>query len=203
MKFLSLSNAIKLMLAIGVIAVFGVFVQSCQASKSKEIIRVSEKTLEIEKFRKGSLEKLQALEAPPVQPVTEFVDGAGQTMKLSDFEGKYVLLNVWATWCAPCIIEMPSLNALAEEFNGNDFAVVTISMDNTDEAIENFFAKNDLAALTRWRDPNLNLAPKLNAQGIPITVIYDPAGDEVMRISGEADWTSEEARGLIREILRD
>lgn len=201
MKFLSLSNAIKLMIAIGVIAVFALAVQSCQSKKSDDIIRVSEKNLEIANFRRGSLKALKTLDAPPVQPMTTFTNASGQAMNLSEFNGKYVLLNVWATWCPPCVVEMPSLNALAAQYSGDDFAVLTISMDQTDDAIDGFFEKNALTALTRWRDPDLNLASKLKARGLPITIIYNPAGDEIARVSGEADWMSEEAQALIREIL--
>ncbi len=201
MKFLSIANAIKLMLVIGVIAVFAVVVQSCQSSKDDDIIRLSEKKLEIDDFKKGSFRKLQSLEAPPVQPITRFVDGAGNRMQLTDFKGQYVLMNVWATWCAPCVIEMPSLNALAEQKNSENFTVLTISMDQDDAAIDTFFERNNLDALTKWRDPGMNLAPKLNARGLPITIIYNPNGDEIARISGEADWTSDEALALVREIL--
>jgi len=203
MMFLSIANAIKLMLVIGLIAVFVVVVQSCEPSKRDDIGAVSQKRMEISQFRTGSLKKLQRLEEPPIQPMTEFVDGQGNTMKLSDFKGRYVLLNVWATWCAPCVIEMPSLNALATEMKRDDFVVLTISMDKDDAAIEDFFAKNELAALTRWRDPELTLAPKLGVRGLPITIIYNPRGEEIARVSGEADWTSEEATGLIRTVLRD
>jgi len=201
MKILSLTNVIKLMIVIGVIAIFAVVVQSCQSSNNEGIIRVSEKTLDIDEFRTGSLEKLKALQAPPVQPATKFVNGTGKTMELSDFKGRFVLLNVWATWCAPCVIEMPSLNAIAQEFGGDDFAVITISMDQTDAAIDGFFEKHNFGALTRWRDSGLNLASKLGARGLPITVIYNPEGDEMVRVLGEADWTSDEAKALIGEIL--
>lgn len=201
MKFLSLSNAIKLMIAIGVIAVFVLAVQSCQSKKYDDIIRVSEKTLEISKFRKGSLKTLKALEAPPVQPMTIFTNISGQSIKLADFKGQYVLLNVWASWCPPCVVEMPSLNALASQYSGDKFVVLTVSMDQTDDVIETFFQKNELAALTKWRDPDLNLASKLKARGLPITIIYNPAGDEIARVSGEANWMSDEAQALIREIL--
>ena len=202
MKSLSISRAIKLMFIIGVIAVFSVAVQSCQSSKDDNIIRLSEKKLEITQFRTGSLHKLQALDAPPAQPQTRFVNGKGETMSLANFKGQFVLLNVWATWCAPCVIEMPSLNTLSGQYSSDDFTVVTISMDQTDAAIETFFKKNDLSNLTQWRDPDLNLAPKLNARGLPITVIYNPAGDEIARVSGEADWASEEAKKLIEAVLR-
>ncbi len=201
MKFLSLANAIKLMMIIGVIAVFSVAVQSCQSPKDNDIIRVSEKKLEIAQFKTGSMKRLTVLENPPVQPNSKFVDGQENVMQLTDFQGKYVVLNVWATWCPPCVVEMPSLNKLASEYNGEDLVVLTISMDKDDASIETFFAANDLAHLTRWRDSNLNIAGALKVRGLPITVFYDRRGHEIARVPGEADWASDEAKALVREIL--
>lgn len=201
MKFLSLSNAIKFMIAVGVIAIFAVLVQSCQSPKPPESSTLAEKNLELAQFQTGSLQRLQFLASPPDQPRERYVNWAGETMALSDFRGDYLLLNIWATWCPPCVVEMPSLNAFAGDLRGENIAVVTISMDQQDNAIAAFFAKNNLSNLTNWRDENLTIASKLGKKGLPLTIIYNPRGIEIARISGEVDWSSDEARGLINEIL--
>lgn len=197
MKTLSLANAIKLMVAIGVIAVFAAVVQSCES----KIPQLSEKKIDVRPYKTGSLKRLRVMPSPPIQPNSIFVNGQEEALQLSDLKGKYVLLNVWATWCPPCVVEMPSLNRLAQTYNGEDFVVMTISMDKDDESIARFFAENDLDHLTRWRDPYFNLAGKLEERGLPITVFYDKGGQEIARLSGEADWDSEEAIGLIKAIL--
>lgn len=200
MKFLSLQNAIKFMIAIGVIAIFAVAVQSCQTTTIPEKSVRAEQIKALSGFRQGSLERLRFLPDPPNQPRSEFVDGAGQSMRLYDYTGDYLLVNVWATWCGPCIVEMPSLEALAAKELPN-FKVITISMDSDDQLVDDFFEKQDLQHLTRWRDSNMNLAPKLRAKGIPVTIIYDQQGIEIARVPGEADWISEEAMGLVRTII--
>ena len=200
MKFLSLQNAIRFMVAIGVIAIFVVAVQSCQSTTIPNKSVRAEQIKALSGFRQDSLKRLQFLREPPNQPRSEFVNGAGQSMRLYDYTGDYLLVNVWATWCGPCIIEMPSLEALAAK-NFANLNVITISMDSDDQLVDDFFEKQNLQNLTRWRDPNMNLAPKLGAKGIPVTIIYDRQGNEVARVPGEADWNSEEAIGLIKTII--
>ncbi len=204
MKFLSLSNAIRFMVVIGVIAIFAVAVQSCQKSPH---LKTSERAAQIEAlsvYKRDSLGKLQLLKDAPEQPRNRFEDSSGNTMRLTQKDEGVILVNIWATWCAPCIVEMPSLDRLAGRGFEN-FEVLTISMDDSNEKVDAFFEKHGLENLTRWRDPSMNVAAKINLPGqrgaIPITIIYNRNGDEIARIMGEADWDSEEAIGLIKTIL--
>ncbi len=141
------------------------------------------------------------MDGAPIQPRSTFKTAAGQEMALSDYHGKYVLLNVWATWCPPCVAEMPSLDKLAELRGGDRFEVVTISMDRKAEDAEVFFERYNLENLTAWHDPSYGLSARVRTRGLPISIIYDTKGRELARVSGEADWASEEALELIDHLL--
>ena len=101
------------MLLFGLCAMAYVILQSCKLPKN-----------DLQRFAKGSLKKLVVLSDPPVQPVRGFANIDGETMTMVDFRGKVVLLNIWATWCTPCVAEIPSLDALQEERGGEHFEVV-------------------------------------------------------------------------------
>ncbi len=129
-------------------------------------------------------------------------DPAGITLSLPEAAGKPVLLNVWATWCVPCIVEMPMLDALAGEM-GEDLRVITVSADiRGAEVVVPFFEANGFANLPRWMDQQGQLAETLGGGGsLPITILYDAQGKEVLRVIGAYDWHGEEARRLIAELL--
>ena len=145
----------------------------------------------------------QALIPPIPTEGLEFFDKNGQSLKLSAFHGRVVLINFWATWCAPCLAEMPSLNRLQialgnEDLAGADFQVITIATGRNETAdIESFFTNQNISHLTRYRDPNLRLALALGAGSLPTTVLMDKDGFIIARLQGEADWDSEAALGLI------
>ena len=136
-SFFSVANAIRLMLLVGVLAVFLVIVQSCSQPKTG-----------LDLYAKDSLKKLTALEAPPVQPSMVFTSPDGTQMRLSDYKGKVILVNIWATWCAPCIAEMPMLDALQAEKGSDNFEVVTISLDRTPEEAAQWFETVSYTHLT-------------------------------------------------------
>ncbi len=149
----------------------------------------------------------QALIPPIPTEGLEFLDKNGQSLELSAFHGRVVLINFWATWCAPCLAEMPSLNRLQialgnEDLAGADFQVITIATGRNETAdIESFFTNQNISHLTRYRDPNLRLALALGAGSLPTTVLMDRDGFIIARLQGEADWDSEAATRLI-EFLK-
>ena len=145
-SFISLSNAIRGMVIVGLLAILLMIAQSCSQPKTG-----------LELFAKDSLKKLIVLESPPPQPRMSYSSPDGQTMQLSDYKGKVILLNAWATWCAPCIAEMPTLNALQMERGGDDFEVVTISLERTAEEAALFFKDNNIDNLPTWHDANFCL----------------------------------------------
>ena len=157
----------------------------------------------IEAMRAGDMRKL-VFHAEP-QPVSgsafKLADDAGEG-HLSDYQGKWVLLNFWATWCAPCRKEMPMLAELQTEFGGEMFEVVTLATGrNSPQGIVKFFKETGIDNLPRHQDPKQNVAKDMGIFGLPITVIINPNGNEVARLRGDADWSSENAKAIIAALI--
>lgn len=137
------------------------------------------------------------------KPVTDtsFLDADGAAMDLSAFKGKTVVLNFWATWCAPCRAEMPSLDGLQKTLGGDDFQVVTIAAGrNPLDMIEVFYEKAGIETLPKYRDPKMQFASAMAVRGLPVTVILNAQGQEVARISGEADWNTPAMIAFLRAV---
>ncbi|WP_224816939.1 TlpA disulfide reductase family protein [Hasllibacter sp. MH4015] len=121
---------------------------------------------------------------------------------LNDFSGRIVVLNFWATWCAPCREEMPSLQTLQQTLGGEDFQVVTLATGrNPPQAIQRFFEEEGITALPQYRDINQQIAREMGIFGLPITVILDGMGQEIARLRGDADWSSPEAIAVIEALI--
>ena len=142
--------------------------------------------------------KLDRSKAGTMAPDTPFEDENGDPMTLADFRGKPVLVNLWATWCAPCVAEMPTLDTLAGR--GDDIHVLAISQDMDGRAkVGAFFGERDFKALIPYIDPNLGMMMQLGVSTLPTTILYDSQGKEVWRMTGIDDWASEESAKLIAE----
>jgi len=141
--------------------------------------------------------------APP--PDYAFYDGTGKAMKIADFKGKVLVVNLWATWCGPCKIEMPQLAKLAAEYEGKPVQVVAISIDKAEALAEAKAFIASKAPLTFYNDPAAKLpwALKPPAAGMPTTVIYGKDGFERGRVSGEADWAGAGAKAVVDKILAE
>jgi thiol-disulfide isomerase/thioredoxin len=154
-------------------------------------------------LRDGDMKKLVVHDSPVATSSVAFdlADGAGTTT-LEAWRGKYVLVNFWATWCAPCRKEMPQLNALQKEFGGEDFEVLTIATGrNSPEGIKRFFEEAGVDSLSRHQDPKQAVASQMGIFGLPITVIMDPEGREIARLRGDADWSSDSAKAIIKALI--
>ena len=150
----------------------------------------------------GDMNKLAIHEEPKPVSEAEFETTEGETATLADYRGKYVLVNFWATWCAPCRKEMPALSALQDELGGDRFEVVTIATGrNPPPAMTEFFAEIGVDNLPLHRDPGSKLAREMGVLGLPITVILNPEGQEVARLQGDAAWDSEPAKAVISALL--
>ncbi|MBB5517230.1 TlpA family protein disulfide reductase [Amphiplicatus metriothermophilus] len=127
----------------------------------------------------------------------------GREMTLADFRGKVVLVNFWATWCAPCLKELPSLDALQGRLGGEAFEVAAIAADpRGPEAAREFLDRLGIERLKLYADPRLRLAASIGGGAVlPVSILYDREGNEVGRLVGEADWDSPEARRLIRSVI--
>jgi thiol-disulfide isomerase/thioredoxin len=140
--------------------------------------------------------------APEAVPDTVFLDASGKERTLKDWQGKVVLLNLWATWCAPCRKEMPSLDRLQAELGSDRFEVVAVSVDKTGiDGARKFLEQIKVETLGVFADPNVKLGTELKAIGMPATVLIDRENREVGRLVGPAEWDSEDAKRLIKAIL--
>jgi thiol-disulfide isomerase/thioredoxin len=132
-------------------------------------------------------------------PAFEFQDGDGRPTSMAAFRGKPTLVNLWATWCAPCIIEMPSLDALAVR-EGEALNVVVLSQDlGGREVVTPFFAQRRFQALEANLDSDMRFMTEARLDTLPTTILYDPEGKEVWRMVGRAEWDSERVARLLDE----
>lgn len=153
-------------------------------------------------LRNGDMRKLAIHESARDMPDLPVVGMDDKEHHLSELHGKYVLLNFWATWCAPCREEMPALNALQKEFGGEDFQVALIAVGrNPPPAIRKFFEQAGIDSLETWRDPKQKLAANSGVMGLPVTILLDPEGKEIARMQGDADWHSPDAIAFLRAVL--
>lgn len=141
--------------------------------------------------------------SPRSLPEVKFQDGSGASMSLADFRGRVVLLNLWATWCAPCRLEMPTLDRLQAKLGSADFQVVALSIDRDGApVVRRFFDETGVRSLSIYVDPSMEVQSALGAVGIPTTLLVDRQGREVARLTGPAAWDRAEAVALIERYLR-
>jgi thiol-disulfide isomerase/thioredoxin len=145
--------------------------------------------------------RLDRSHAGTAAPATRFEDPDGQPATLADFRGRPLLVNLWATWCAPCIAEMPTLDALAGR-EKDRLQVVTISQDlDGRDRVEAFFARQGYRNLGTWLDPQTALMGSLRVDILPTTILYDSRGREIWRVSGMEDWTGGRAAQRLNEAF--
>lgn len=147
-------------------------------------------------LRDGDMKKLALHMSPAPVPEVGLVDAADAPRSLAEYRGKWVVLNFWATWCAPCRHEMPSLDRLQAAMP--EIAVVPVATGrNAVAGIERFFAEAGISNLPILRDPKSELARAMGVMGLPVTVILNPDGQEVARLIGDAEWDSDSAKAVL------
>lgn len=158
---------------------------------------------------KGDMAGMRILSRPERLPEFTFVDGAGAPKTMADFRGKVTLLNLWATWCAPCKLEMPALNALQGTKGGKDFEVLAINMDSRDNMDgrgarkpREWLKDNKIDHLAYYADTPGKIFQALRgagrASGLPVTLLINRDGCLVGALDGAAEWHSEDAKALIK-----
>lgn len=154
-------------------------------------------------FKFGKMAAFVTKKVPEPLPDIAFQDGTGKELKLSSFKGKTVLLNLWATWCAPCREEMPALNKLQAALGSDKFEVVALSLDRQGaEASQKFLTDVHATALKLYVDPTAKQGMALKLIGMPTTILIDRDGQEVGRLAGSAEWDSDEAKALVQASMR-
>lgn len=145
---------------------------------------------------------LSMVNPPQDPPESVFLMSDGSSHRLAEFKGRGMVVNMWATWCAPCVAEMPSLEALSSALAPQDIAVLPLSSDRGGaDAVKAWYQQHGINALPILLDPKGALAQAFNARGIPTTVIISTSGKQVARLEGAADWATPEAQALIRMLV--
>jgi thiol-disulfide isomerase/thioredoxin len=151
----------------------------------------------------GSMSKFELSAGRGPAPALAFKDKDNADASLDAFKGKVVLVNFWATWCIPCVKEMPSLNRLAEKIGKDRFAVVALSLDGPSRPkVEPFIKSRNLDQLQVFFDAQKKSYGALNIAVLPTSVLIDAQGREVGRLQGDAEWDTPEAEALVRHVLR-
>jgi thiol-disulfide isomerase/thioredoxin len=155
----------------------------------------------------GEVAAVSVAKAPKTLPALAFKDASGAAKSLSDWRGRTVLLNLWATWCVPCRKEMPALDALEGKLGGKDFEVVSINIDTRDPDKPKAWLKDvGVNRLAYYADSNAKVFQDLKAIGkafgMPTTLIVDPNGCELATLAGPAEWASDDAVKLVTAALK-
>lgn len=181
------------MLAAGAIAVL--YVLFAASSKPETSTGVS-------RFARGEMTRLFVMDGAPALSSRTLRDAQGAETNLTAYQGEVIVVNLWATWCAPCMAEMPTLGALQRRFEGR-LRVIPVSVDSEADREK---AERELARLSENSLPFLidisrGVLFDLQAPGMPVTIIYDRNGAEIARLAGGADWDSPEAVALLEAVL--
>lgn len=155
---------------------------------------------------RGEVAALQVDPRPKPAPAITFTGPDGQPRTLADLKGRTVLLNLWATWCAPCKAEMPALDRLQGELGGKDFEVVALNLDTRNpDRPPRWMQENGISRLAYYSDPAGRALPALqqggDVVGLPTTFLIDPDGCAVGVMKGPAEWASGDALKLVRAAL--
>ena len=155
-------------------------------------------------YNRGTMTAFVMRKEPVALPDIAFKDGQGNPVTLADWRGRVVLINLWATWCAPCRREMPALDRLQVKLGGDDFEVLAISVDRKGaEASAKFLSETGAENLALYVDETFKVARDLKAPGLPVTILVDRQGREIGRVTGPAEWDSEDALALIGAAIED
>lgn len=194
--------------AVGLLALGGVaaFYSAQGRAGNSACSAAAAKAETLRPLAKGEVAAVQVASAPAPLPDLAFNGPDGNPTTLSAFRGRTVLVNLWATWCMPCLHEMPALAKLQGALGGPDFEVVTINIDtrNLDKP-KAWLAQKNITGLTYYSDPQAKVFQDLRAakkiDGMPVSALVDPEGCELALLQGPADWASADAKALIETAL--
>jgi len=150
----------------------------------------------------GQVQNFAPNKAPRAMKDFSFTNATGGTEQLSDYKGKVILLNFWATWCAPCRKEMPGLDRLQADMGGDDFQVLAIGQDLQGmKKVQKFFDRYELKNLAPFNDDTVKSGRAAGVFGLPATILLNRDGMEIGRLIGPAEWDEPESKALIQHII--
>lgn len=142
-------------------------------------------------------------DAPQDMPEVRFVTEDGSRKTLEDFHGKVILLNIWATWCPPCVKEMPTLDALQADLGSSRFEVVTLSIDTGGvSVVRRFYDDHSIRHLGMYVDQTSLAFTNLRIVGLPTTLIVDADGRELARLVGPATWNTPDMEAFLKTYIK-
>tara|TARA_Y100000589_G_scaffold325331_1_gene363068 strand:+ start:1513 stop:2082 length:570 start_codon:yes stop_codon:yes gene_type:complete len=153
-------------------------------------------------YYKGEMEKFVTTNSKYKSENIFWFDSNDKKIRFNNYNGKIVLVNFWASWCAPCIKELPSINMLNNRLEKSQFESVIISIDKNREKSKRMYDSLELNNLNYYYDKKNHLVSYLNIDVIPTTIIYNKNGKEIGRLTGEADWNSSDAIKLIKYLIK-
>ena len=147
------------------------------------------------------LDKLKPTAGAPTAATVTFVDATGKSLSLNDFRGRYVLVNVWATWCGPCINELPSLVRLQAALPQDRITVLPLDLERHDmQKVEEFLQRTGIQGLPIYIDRDFTAVRAFSANELPLTVLIDGEGREVARAAGEQKWDHPDAIAYLKAV---
>ena len=192
--------------ATGLAAVYGIATLARNAAAEGDCRSTVELVKRVTPLARGEVAALAVASKPLRIPDVAFRDGEGRERRLTEWRGRTVLLNLWATWCAPCRKEMPALDALQAKLGGPEFEVVTVNIDT--RALDKpkaWLKEVGVNRLAYYADSSAKIFQDLKAVGrafgMPTTVLVDPSGCEIGHLAGPAEWASEDAIKLVQAAL--
>lgn len=202
-----MTSGTKIGLALGVVAALGLagvaaFYSGLGDAGNGSCSAAAKTAARMAPLAKGEVAAVEIRPRPEPAPELAFSGPDGKPLTLADFKGKTVLVNLWATWCAPCLKEMPALDVLEKEMGGPDFAVVAINIDtrNLDKP-KAWLAENKVTTLPFYGDPQAATFQALRkahkVEGMPVSIIIEKTGCELGIIQGPADWASADSKALM------
>src|SRR5712671_3649397 len=200
-------GAVLIGAAIGFAGVYGIGGLKRNAAGDSACRGAADLARKLAPLAHGEVAALTMATAPLRLPDLAFEDADGKPRKLSDWRGRTVLVNLWATWCVPCRKEMPALEGLQARLGGSNFEVVAVNIDTRDlEKPKNFLKEVNLTRLDYFSDPKAKVFQDLKAMsralGMPTSVLVDSEGCEIATIAGPAEWASDDAVKLIAAAMK-
>ncbi|MPZ39926.1 MAG: redoxin family protein [Rhizobiales bacterium] len=192
--------------AVGLAGVYGINLLIGKSAVDPACRGAIEVARRVAPFARGEVAAMNAASRPIRLPDMTFRDANGAERRLSDWRGRTVLFNLWATWCVPCRQEMPALDALQAKLGGSDFEVVAVNIDTRDPDKPRTWLKEvGIKRLAYYADPAAKVFQDLKqvgkAFGMPTTILVDGAGCEIGTLAGPAEWASADAVKLVSAAL--